>query len=203
MGTLHLAVVAVARLWLARAADDLEDLFGGQNAGRFLGFVDDPLGQFGSDRNAVGGEIVLDVGVARHGADLNLLRAADPAGGNAGVDAVGEPVVAALLGLDDGGGVDAGGGTKSIASDNGSVDGDGNTGHLGNELDVLGQAGEIVVANPQELEIDQQLFDGSVSDAFTDAEGGTVDAGDAGLDGGQGVGEIGRASCRERVYSGV
>src|SRR5882672_794101 len=89
----------------------------GEDAGGLLGGVEDA-----GDEGVIGGDAVAlepeeDVGFAAHGADFDYLVEAEEMGWNAAVDGVGQGGVLFVIGLDDGGGVDAGGGAEGVAAD--------------------------------------------------------------------------------------
>src|ERR1700681_3717463 len=68
-------------------------------------------------------EPMLHVGEAAHRPPLDFLLLAELARRHAGIDAVGEPVVALALGLDDGRRMHAGGGAEGVSACEGIVDG--------------------------------------------------------------------------------
>src|SRR6267142_7109775 len=89
----------------------------GKHAGRLLGGVEDA-----GDEGVIGGDAVTlepeeDVGFAAHGTDLDYLVETEEVGGDAAVDGVGQGGILFVIGLDDGGGVDAGGGAEGVAAD--------------------------------------------------------------------------------------
>ena len=89
----------------------------GEHAGRLLGGVEDA-----GDQGVIGGDAVAlepeeDVGFAAHGADFDYLVQAEEVGRDSAVDGVGERGVLFVIGLDDGGGVDAGCGAERVAAD--------------------------------------------------------------------------------------
>src|SRR5258707_7146697 len=106
----------------AQVADDLRDLALGESAVACLGPLQHRLGQLLVGGDLVSGEPVLDVGEAAQRTDLDLLRHAHLARRHAAVDAVPEPAVALPLRLDDGGGLDARGGTGSVPGRDGVRD---------------------------------------------------------------------------------
>src|SRR6266404_6320385 len=88
-----------------------------EHAGRLLGGVEDA-----GDEGVIGGDAVAlepeeDVGFAAHGTDFDYLVEAEEMGWDAAVNGVGQGGVLFVIGLDDGGGVDAGGGAEGVAAD--------------------------------------------------------------------------------------
>src|SRR5439155_13834735 len=121
-------------------------------------------------------------GKAAHGADLDLLLLAEFSCGNAGVDAVGEPLVALALGLDDGSGVDSGGGAEGVLADDRVVHWKLVPGDLRGQLDELAELAHVARAVDgvaEQFEIHQQLIAGGVADALADSCGAAVQAGGA------------------------
>src|SRR6267142_5920974 len=125
----------------------------GKHAGRLLGGVEDA-----GDEGVIGGDAVTlepeeDVGFAAHGTDLDYLVEAEEVGGDATVDGVGEGGVLFVIGLDDGGGVDAGGGAEGVAADYGIVGRDGGVRGGGHFFAIFLEAGEILVKETHQAEI--------------------------------------------------
>src|SRR6267142_1603988 len=125
----------------------------GKHAGRLLGGVEDA-----GDEGVIGGDAVAlepeeDVGFAAHGADLDYLVEPEEMGRNSAVDGVGEGGVLFVIGLDDGGGVDAGGGAEGVAADYRIVGRDGGVRSFGDLFAIFLQAREILVEETQQAEI--------------------------------------------------
>src|SRR5438874_1231141 len=82
--------------------------------------------------------------------------AVEQLGGHAGVDTVGQPLVALALGLDHRGGVDAGRGSKRVLAEHWVVRGDRHPGALGDDLAHLAQLAQIRVDPPEQSEVHEQ-----------------------------------------------
>ena len=70
----------------------------------------------------------------------------------------------------------AGGGAEGVTAHQWIVDGYLDLGGLGNESAVLHKMGDVVVVGAHQLQIDDDLVDGGVANAFTDAQGRAVDS---------------------------
>ncbi|MFO0003153.1 MAG: hypothetical protein ACK559_18685, partial [bacterium] len=90
-------------------------------------------------------EPVLHVARPAHRPDLDRLRAAEHPRGHAGVDPVGEPLIALVLGLDDRRGVHARARAKRVRADEGVVDRDGKVRRARDGLAVLQELREVLV----------------------------------------------------------
>ena len=123
------------------------------------------------------GEPVLHVGEAAHGTDLDLLLLAELAGGDAGVDAIGQPVIALALRLDDRGSVHARRRPERVRPGHGIVHRERVAGDTRCQLDETHQLRHVpacVEGMAEELEIHQQLIDRRVADPLADPRGAAV-----------------------------
>src|SRR6476646_5420536 len=92
-----------------------------QDASRLLGCIEDAI-----DERIVGGNFVAfepekDVGLAAHGADFDHLLQSKKMRRHAAIHGISERLVAFVKCFDNRGGMDASGGTESIAADDGIV----------------------------------------------------------------------------------
>ena len=151
-----------------------------------FGVGEDARGSFGGvedsvDGGFVGGLAVFfepeeNIGFAAHGADFDDLVEAEEVRGYAGIDNVGEFLVAFAEGFDDGGGVDAGGGAEGIVADDGIVGGNCCARGGGNFFAIFLEAREIAIDQAKEPEIYEHEFHRRVAHAFAQGVGGSVDA---------------------------
>ncbi len=138
----------------------------GEDAGGLLGGVEDA-----GDERVIGGDAVAlepeeHVGLAAHGADFDDLVEAEEMGRDAAVDGIGEGGVFFVIGLDDGGGVHAGGGAEGVAADDRVIRRDRGVRRFGDFFAIFLEAGEILIEQAHEAEVDEHEFHRRVADAL-------------------------------------
>src|SRR5438270_3434669 len=110
-------------------------------------------------------------------------------GRNSAVDRVRESGVLFVIGLDDGGRMNAGGGAESVTADYGIVGRDGGMGGFGNLFAIFLQPGKILLDKAHQAQIDEHKLHWGVADAFAEGIGGSVDGVCSGGYGPEGVGD--------------
>ncbi len=89
--------------------------------------------------------------------------------GNATVNGIGELLVAFFVGFHNGGGVDAGGGAKCVASDNGIIRGNRRVRGFGDGFGILLELREVLFDEAEQAEIDEHQFHRRVADSFAES----------------------------------
>ena len=117
----------------------------GQDTSRLFGGIEDAIDERFLGWNLVALEPEKDVGLAAHGADFDHLIESEEMRRHTAIDGIGERLVAFVKGFDDRGGVDAGGGAESIATDDGIVRRDRGMRVLGDLLAVFLEPREVLV----------------------------------------------------------
>src|SRR5947209_7514102 len=110
-----------------------------------LGRVEHRLDQVGARVDAALLQPEDDVRLAAHRPDLDYLLAAEEFGGDAGIDAIRQPVVAFSLRLDHGRRMDAGRGAEGIPAEHRIVRGDRHAGAFGYHLAHFAELAEVGV----------------------------------------------------------
>src|SRR6266481_1309549 len=98
-----------------------KDFVVGQDSGGLLGGVEDAIHDSVVRGNAVTFQPEENVGFAAHRADFDELLETEKMRGHSTVDSVGKSRIVFAKGLDNGRGMNAGGGAKRVAADNGIV----------------------------------------------------------------------------------
>src|SRR5262249_24690092 len=162
--------------------DEGEYFFVFQDGVSLLGMIKYALNKLGVGLDSASFQPEYDVGLAAHRPDLYLLFAAKHSGGYPGVDGIGQPLIALLECLDDGGRVNAGRRSEGVAPYDGIGDRDWDTGGAACSLAIAHQVGKVVVDVTHQLQVDQELVHRRVADALADTQRGPVEPVRAGFE---------------------
>lgn len=140
----------------------------GQDARGLLSGVEDACDEGVVGGNSVALEPEEDIGLPAHRPDLDDLVEAEQMRRDAAVDDIGEARIFAVKGLDDSGGVHAGGSAEGVAADDRVVWRDGGARGFGDFVAIFLDAREVAIEQAHEAEIDEHKFHRRVSDAFAE-----------------------------------
>src|SRR6266481_93932 len=166
-----------------------KDFIVSQDSGGLLGGVEDAIHDSVVRGNAVAFQPEENVGFAAHRADFDDLLETEKMRGHSTVDGVGKGRIVLVKGLDNGRRVNACGGAKRVAADNGIVRGDRGVGGPRNFFAILFQAGKVAIDQPHKAQIDEHQLHGSIADTLAEGICGGVNLVCARGDGGERIGD--------------
>src|SRR5260370_15646859 len=161
------------------AIDNGEHLFVGEDVGPAFGPLQDRADQLLGGVDIALAQPVRDVRGPAHEADAYLLMPADHLGRHTAVNAIRQPTVALLKGLDDCGSVHPSSRAECITPDERIVGRDVPVQGACNGLAVSGELREVAIGCElsKQAQIEQNQFDGRVAHALAYAERRTVNSG--------------------------